>query len=163
MNTLKNVRTAAKGGFEAALYKSIEKVKAELKSGKAASNISADRIYALNKLTSILQDEAAALSSNRDGEDEFKLIKADFDKRTKQLKKVTDEAGAKLSNMFNFCDEVFGDEQELLIIVTELTVNYHSAHFIARYGCKEYFAHNKALLFYERQKELIQNIGELDL
>ena len=162
MNTLKNVRTAAKGGLETALHKSIEKVKADLKSGKAASNISADKAYALNKFMSVLYDEAAALASNR-GEDEFKIVKADFDKRTKQLKKATEEAGAKLSNMFKFCDEVFADGQELVILVTELTINYHSAHFISRYGCKEYFEHNKALLFYERQKEKIQSIEDLKL
>ena len=47
--------------------------------------------------------------------------------------------------------------------VTELTVSYYSAHFISRYGCKEYFAHNKELLFYERQKEIISELEELKL
>lgn len=32
-----------------------------------------------------------------------------------------------------------------------------------RYGCKEYFNHNKELLFYERQKEIITKIETLDL
>lgn len=41
--------------------------------------------------------------------------------------------------------------------------NYYCAHFIGRYGCKEYFAHNKELLFYERQKEIIQQPQELEL
>ena len=38
-----------------------------------------------------------------------------------------------------------------------------SARFISRYGCPEYFAHNKELLFYERQIELIQSIEDLKL
>ena len=46
----------------------------------------------------------------------------------------------------------------MLILVTELTINPHSARFISRYGCKEYFAHNKELLFYERQKEIIREM-----
>ena len=55
------------------------------------------------------------------------------------------------------------DGQELLILVTELTISYYGAHFISRYGCKEYFDHNQELMFYERQKELIRDIEELGL
>ena len=51
----------------------------------------------------------------------------------------------------------------MLILVTELTINYYTAHFISRYGCKEYFAHNKQLLFYERQKEIITELEKLEL
>lgn len=64
--------------------------------------------------------------------------------------------------MFHFCEEAFGDGQEVLILVTELTINAYAARFISRYGCKEYFNHNKELLFYQRQKELIQKIEKLD-
>ena len=57
-----------------------------------------------------------------------------------------------LSNSFKFCEEVLDEGQELLIFVTELTMNPSSAPFISRYGCDEYFKHNKELLFYDRQK-----------
>ena len=69
----------------------------------------------------------------------------------------------RLSNMFLFGEEVFGEGQELLIIVTELTANYNSARFISEFGCEEYFKHNKELLFYERQRELISKIENLGL
>jgi len=49
----------------------------------------------------------------------------------------------------------------MLILVTELTIRSYGARFISRYGCKEYFAHNKELLFYERQKEIIAELEEL--
>ncbi len=65
--------------------------------------------------------------------------------------------------MFKFSEEVFLEGQEMLILVTELTINPYSAHFISRYGCKEYFAHNKELLFYERQQEIIQELEVLGL
>ena len=51
----------------------------------------------------------------------------------------------------------------MLIRVAELTMSYCGTHFISRYGCKEYFAHNKELLFYERQKEIIQQIEALEM
>ena len=93
----------------------------------------------------------------------FQLAKKDFDNRTKLLKKQASEAGSALNNAFVFCEEVFGDGQELLILVTELTINPHSAKFISRYGSEKYFAHNKELLFYERQREIIREIEELEL
>lgn len=51
----------------------------------------------------------------------------------------------------------------MLILVTELTISYYGAHFISRYGCKGYFNHNKELLFYDRQKEIIREIENLKL
>ena len=89
--------------------------------------------------------------------------KAEFEKLKKNLKKKADQTSKKLSNAFKFCEEIFAEGQEILIFVTEMTINYYSAYFISRYGCKEYFKHNKELLFYERQKEIIRNIEMLDL
>ena len=63
--------------------------------------------------------------------------------------------------MFLFAEEVFGEGQEILIIVTELTANNYSARFISEFGCEEYFKHNKELLFYERQKEIITSMEKL--
>ena len=93
----------------------------------------------------------------------FAALKADFDRRSKEIKKLAADAGKKLSNLFVFCEEVFPDGQEMLILVTELTVSRYCARFISRYGCKEYFAHNKELLFYERQKDIIGELEQLEL
>ena len=65
--------------------------------------------------------------------------------------------------MFLFSEEIFGEGQELLIMVTHLTVNYNSARFISEFGCEEYFRHNKELLFYERQKSIITKMEKLGL
>ena len=91
------------------------------------------------------------------------VLKKDFDDRTAAMKKQATGTGKALSNAFSFCEEVFGEGQELLILVTELTINSYASRFISRYGCKEYFAHNKELLFYERQKEIISEIEKLEL
>jgi len=72
-------------------------------------------------------------------------------------------AGEMLNNLFAFCEEVFPEGQELLILVTELTINYYAATFISRYGCDAYFTHNQELLFYERQQEIISQLESLEL
>ena len=69
----------------------------------------------------------------------------------------------KLSKMFLFSENVFGEGQEMLIIVTELTANNNSAKFISEFGCEEYFQHNKELLFYERQQDIIRRIENLGM
>ena len=90
-------------------------------------------------------------------------MKGDFNKRVADLKAASVVTGKRLSNMFAFSEEVFGDGNEMLVIVTELTVNCHSAAYISKFGCKEYFAHNKELLFFERHKGIAIEIEKLEL
>lgn len=168
LGSLKNIRldlAKSKTDSDDALQKQIAALKTKIQMGKQASTLSSDEEFAcrsamaaLEEMTVMLKEKAPAT-----GADAFKLLKAAFDERGKSLKKQADTAGKQLSNAFIFCEEAFGDGQELLILVTELTISYYGAHFISRYGCKEYFAHNKELLFYERQKELISEIENLEL
>ncbi|MBQ1985603.1 MAG: ATPase, partial [Clostridia bacterium] len=136
-----------------------------VQTGKLSSTLSADSEYACRSAIAALEEMTAVLKEKMpaDGTAAFKLLKTEFDKRTKALKKQAEGAGKQLSNVFIFCEEVFSEGQEMLILVTELTISYYGAHFISRYGCKEYFSHNKELLFYERQKEIIRELESLDL
>lgn len=168
LNALKNVRMElARPNANAitSVQKQIGVLEKKIQTGKLASTLSADAEYACRSAISTLEEMKAVLiqKSPADGTESFKLLKAEFDKRTKALKKQADEAGKQLSNVFLFCEEVFDEGQEMLILVTELTISYYGAHFISRYGCKEYFNHNKELLFYERQKEIIREIENLEL
>ena len=67
-------------------------------------------------------------------------------------------AGQALANAFAFLEAVFGEGQEILLFVTELTENFWTSQYIAGFGCERYFAHNKELLFYERQREIVRKI-----
>ncbi len=150
---------------EEVLNRQIAKRRRELETGKKAGSLSADDQFALNSTVAAMEEEQIKLQEKQpeNGQAAFVLLKADFDNRTKKLKQHADAAGAKLSNMFKFCEDVFEEGQEMVILVTELTISYYGAHFISRYGCKEYFNHNKELLFYERQKEIISELESLKL
>ena len=150
---------------DAVMDKQIAQRRKTLESGKKSGSISADDAYAQQSAVAALEAEWVLLQQERptDGNAAFALLKADFDDRTKALKKHAGKAGKKLSHMFKFCEDVFGEGQEMVILVTELTISYYGARFISRYGCKEYFAHNKELLFYERQKEIISQLDGLEL
>ena len=150
---------------DAALMKQIDQRRRALDTGRKSGSLSADDAFAQQSTVAALEAERELLTREapENGNAAFALLKADFDKSTKALKKHAEEAGKKLSNMFKFCEDVFEEGQEMVILVTELTISSYGARFISRYGCKEYFAHNKELLFYERQKEIIRELEELEL
>lgn len=93
----------------------------------------------------------------------FALVKADFDAEVAGMKKKTESCQAELDALFAFVDEAFSDGNEMLILVTELTVNNDSAGFIATFGCEAYQRHNEQLLLSERSDKLIAEIKELKL
>ena len=167
LEALRAVRTElAKPGAEASklLEKQIKSQRAALTAGRRASSMSREDQLTLESVCAVLEEERAMLVKERpeDGKAAFALLKKDFDQRMAGLHKSAGDAGKKLSNLFRFCGEVFPDGQELLILVTELTLNPHCARFIGRYGCKEYYERNKELLFYERQQEIIRKMEDID-
>lgn len=167
MNRIKDVKRdlMESDDYDGVIKRQIERCKDEIKVGKTAYNLSSDREYALNSAIEALTEQCAVIAEKfpKNASEAFKLMKADFDKRKKALSKTVSQSGDSLSNVFKFCEDAFGEGQEILILVTELTVSAYTAHFISRYGCKEYFEHNKEMMFFERQKNILREIEELDL
>jgi hypothetical protein len=64
--------------------------------------------------------------------------------------------------MFRFCEEAFGEGQELFLVTNNLTVSDHGTRFLSRYGCEEYFRHNKDLMLYDKEKEIDAYLEGLD-
>ena len=133
--------------------------KNELESGKQSSSISVSRQKTLARAISQLE-KLTALTAGKDGKTAFNDIKCRYDSLVAELKISAKTAQEKMSNAFIFCNEVYADCQEMLILVTELTANSHTARFISEFGCKEYYEHNKALLFTDRSKEIMQRLEE---
>lgn len=115
------------------------------------------------RLIKTLYDLIPILENISEREESFDKLKENFEEKAKSFKDNKKYASEKLSNVFDFCEEVFSEGQEILVLVTELTINYYCAKFIARYGCSKYFAHNKELLFYERQTKIIAELENTEL
>lgn len=149
----------------AAIEKQEAALSARLERGARASALSREAQDSIRDALGQLRAyrEALLLEQPADAPAAFGLIKVRFDRQVAALREAAEAAGRKLSNLFRFVEAVFGEGQELLILVTELTAGYYSARFISRHGCSEYFAHNRELLFYERQKEIIAELQDLDL
>ncbi len=104
------------------------------------------------KLSGISGEEAA-----------FLQVKGRFDKLLSELKVSTQNTGKRLDNLFTFVESAFAEGNEMLILLTELTVNNDSAGFISRFGCEAYEKHNKEMMISERGNSLQAEIAALDL
>lgn len=142
------------------------KVLKEVKNGKDISKAAEDeellyhRFRKMGVLSAENRDRYEAvlkfLNSHITSQSGFEAVKSDYDLMVEKMKAEASSAGSKLDNMFAFVQEVWGDGQEMLIFVTELTIGYYSSRFIARYGCDEYYKHNESLKFYERKIEILK-------
>ncbi len=93
-------------------------------------------------------------SSSNAGDTVRQLFTSEKESLTSKVQATSSE----LENAFYFMEKAFGEGQEMVIFITELSVNYYSAAFIAANGSPKYYEYNKTLLFGERREEIIRNI-----
>ena len=91
------------------------------------------------------------------------LLKTAFDKEVENMKSENAKIKNRLHNLFEFVEFSFRDGNEMLVLMTELTVNAYSARFIGMYGSEDYKKHNDELMLHERQDDILQEIAELDI
>ncbi len=89
------------------------------------------------------------------------LIKRKFRQEAESMKQETTRIGERLHFLFEFVEKAFKDGNELLILVTELTVNDDSARFISTFGCADYQRHNEELMLSERRNRFMEEIEKL--
>lgn len=98
-----------------------------------------------------------------DSEAALEFLKARYDEEVVAYRGETNETGQKLQHLFGFVEDVFGSGNEMLVLLTECTVNQDSAKFISMYGCEAYRRHNEELMVSERGDLLLREIEELEL
>lgn len=103
---------------------------------------------------------AAGTSDDRDG---FAVVKQMFDTQVNNMRNQVDSLSKKLTNLFRFTATAFEEGNEMLILVTELTVGKFSSRYISMFGCEEYHRYNGMLMLTERQNEMTENIKKLNL
>ena len=151
---------AAADAAKAALTELAEAVEAGIARRRQANALSPEAARAERKAAKLLEDFAAELPEDAAP---FAWLGKRFDGENARLRARAQETREQLENMFAFCEQAFPEGQELLLLVTELSVNPDSSRFIGKYGCDAYFRHNRELMFYERNRELSREIAELKL
>ena len=168
LKSLKEVKAAlSKSDFDIyrELEKQIKQCQSSLNRKRKSVSLSTEEKYFLNSTIAFFEKEIQSLKVNNvvDKNEAFNLLKKDYGAKVTELRKKAQLTTKKLSNLFAFGEDVMKNDQLMLILVTELTISYYSSQFIARYGCDGYYRNNKALLFHERQKEIITELYNLDI
>ena len=86
------------------------------------------------------------------------VLKTRFAEETEARETAADTAVSELDNAFRFLERTFGESQELVMFVTELTAGANTSWFIENFGCDAYYRHNKELLFNDVRTRLAGEI-----
>ncbi len=159
LTVLKELKGIPTQELYAAMEQRISVEKEAVENGRKSGAFSPEEVHLRLTFLQILEQEQKRLESGEG----FAILKTAFDNSVSEMKAHAKKVSEQMSNLFRFCEEVFREGQEILLLVTELTVSESCATFISRYGCPEYFSHNKDLLFYERQQEIIEQLDILEL
>lgn len=168
MKPLKEVKAASEQADRQLidiLEAKIEQINKIMDSLKKANNLSDSKRHEYKSVIQFLNKvEADMRSSGKlSGTEGFLCCKTAFDAEVAKMKEENAKIQKRLHHVFAFVEESFGAQNEILILVTELTVNMDCARFISTYGCEDYHKHNKELMLHDRQKDLLQEIENLDL
>ena len=129
---------------------------------KAGALSAADRSK-FKRIIRFLQEaeKTVVTCGETDGNAAFSTVKQKFDSEVAEMKMETMAVKECLHHLFAFVEAVFADGNEMLILVTELTVNTFSARFITMFGCEDYQKHNEKLMLSERQNDIKDELNEL--
>jgi hypothetical protein len=89
----------------------------------------------------------------------FDLLRGQFRALADQRETTQKTAAAALEAAFDFMEQAFAESQEMVVFVTELTVNPASHQFLTENGCERYFKYNKDLLLDHRKAALQQELA----
>ena len=93
----------------------------------------------------------------------FGQVKAGFDKLCEQRTDAISRASKALNYSFTFMEDAFGEGQEMVIFVTELTMDSEISAFITENGCEKYFQYNKTLLVGSRRAAILKELNRDDI
>lgn len=163
--TVAKAQENSAGVVEELLLKQSEGRRKQLDAMLKAGNLSEQERRKKNRILRFLEESGRLLrgKDNLSASADFLLVKEKFDSELSQMKEVTMGIKERLEYLFAFVQDAFAEGSEMLILVTELTVNQHSARFISQFGCEAYQKQSEQLMLSERQSLLQQEIAMLDL
>lgn len=98
-----------------------------------------------------------------EGEAAYGFLKECFQAKAAGMKIETEKTQDRIHALFSFVQEAFGQGNELLILLTELTKNSVSARFIAAFGCPDYAELSSGMMLTQRRDSIQERIAVLEL
>ena len=97
----------------------------------------------------------------RDPQAGFARVKALFSQETQAFSQLTQETGLRLERAFQFAEDCFGEGQEMVLLVTDLTRSSQAMAYIAANGSEGFLRHGDALMFASRERTLMEQCKSL--
>lgn len=159
MPDLKDVKQgAAEGKDTAAMLEDIEaRLQSEITRGKDIGSLSPEQRRILQFAAAFCRDSIRTIRTEPE-KNPWTIVEDAFNKQVAQMKAEGKKLEASVHNLFAFTAGCFGDGNEMLVLVTALTVNKKSSAFMNGHGCSDYFKYYKRFMLYERKQALLDEL-----
>ena len=117
----------------------------------------------------VLRDVAETVAAGADraakgrGEAAFAPLKEWFAEREEKRLQEAGAVSGQLTHAFSFLAEVFGEGQEIVLFLQQLSAGKDSLQFLHEYGNEAYFKYNRLLLMDDRREELLREVRALSV
>lgn len=91
----------------------------------------------------------------------YPLLAGEFNALLATQQEQAAGASAALGNALDFVDASFGRGNEMIALLSEVTLNCNVSELVAAHDCPSYFEHARALAIGERAARLSARIGKL--
>lgn len=107
--------------------------------------------------------EAKILQESTDNSTAFDIARQEFNTAKGLLKEHVDNTSVMLDNVLEFALKAFGENNELILLLTELTVDKDSTAFLSTFGNQKYLELSQKLMIDDPNDKLLKQIENLDL
>lgn len=138
----------------------ISEIKADISRRKSIHLISSNEEKLLKRIISDLKNlNDILLSQNND----FDSAKRWFVKKEENRQAEINNVSSKLTNAFAFLDAAFGQGQEIVLFLSELSASTAAVKFINDCGNEAYYKYNKLLLLNEQRQDVLSELSAMEL
>lgn len=99
-------------------------------------------------------------AQTEDVEQAFQAAREGFDQMQERLITKEDQTMEQLEHAFSFMESAFGEGQEMIVFVTELTMGTESSAFLQDNLSKSYQKYNQKLLVGSRKADILSRLAE---
>lgn len=96
-----------------------------------------------------------------EGNGDFDFVKNKYNSCLMEAKTKAEKVSTELKHAFSFAGRAFEGGNEMLIFVTNLTVNNYASTFLSRFPSEEYKQYHKELMIESRQDDISKKISEI--
>ena len=115
---------------------------------------------ALREKESLVREMAAFQPAAAEAKEAFGEAAAGFEQCRQQLELLEQEGKKAVEAAFDFMENAFGNGQEMILFVTELTLMTEAVQFFAQHPCERYLQYNQELLIGTRRRELLDELNQ---